>query len=124
MKSRRDAYLVIHLCYFIIAAEFLFDQSIGAASYSVLSMVIVTAALVGLHQLHTRVRVSTSLRTAAVLVMQAMGRRSREISGAGGDNTLTVFAVLGGVKRTISESPGSICGASLPSRPLQPDTPS
>ena len=72
MKSRRDAYLVIHLCYFIVAAEFLFDQSIGVALYSVLSMVIVTAALVGLHQLHTRVRVSTSLRTAAVLVMQAM----------------------------------------------------
>lgn len=72
MKSRRDAYLVIHLCYFIVAAEFLFDQSIGIAFYSVLSMVIVTAALVGLHQLHTRVRVSTSLRTAAVLVMQAM----------------------------------------------------
>jgi predicted membrane protein len=38
----------------------------------------------------------------AMLVMQAMGRRSREISGAGGDNTLTVFAVLGGVKRTIT----------------------
>lgn len=72
MKSRRDAYLVIHLCYFIVAAEFLFDQSIGIALYSVLSMVIATAALVGLHQLHTRVRVSTSLRTAAVLVMQAM----------------------------------------------------
>ncbi len=72
MKSRRDAYLVIHLCYFIVAAEFLFDQSIGVALYGVLSMVIVTAALVGLHQLHTRVRVSTSLRTAAVLVMQAV----------------------------------------------------
>ncbi len=36
MKSRRDAYLVIHLCYFIIAAEFLFDQSIGIALYGVL----------------------------------------------------------------------------------------
>ncbi len=72
MKSRRDAYLVIHLCYFIVAAEFLFDQSIGIALYGVLSMVIVTAAMVGLHQLHTRVRVSTSLRTAAVLVMQAV----------------------------------------------------
>ncbi len=38
----------------------------------VLSMVIVTAAMVGLHQLHTRVRASTSLRTATVLVMQAV----------------------------------------------------
>ena len=72
MKSRRDAYLVIHLCYFIIAAEFLFDQSIGVALYGALAMVIVTAALVGLHQLHTRVSMSTSLRTAGVLVMQAI----------------------------------------------------
>ncbi len=72
MKSRRDAYLVIHLCYFIIAAEFLFDQSIGITLYGCLAMVIVTAAMVGLHQLHTRVRASTSLRTATVLVMQAV----------------------------------------------------
>ncbi len=72
MKSRRDAYIVIHLCYFIIAAEFLFDQSIGITLYGVLAMVIVTAACVGLHQLHTRVSVTTSLRTAAVLVMQAV----------------------------------------------------
>jgi transglutaminase-like putative cysteine protease len=72
MKSRRDAYLVIHLCYFIIAAEFLFDQSIGTALYGCFAMVIVTAAFVGLHQLHTRVRASTSLRTAAVLVFQAI----------------------------------------------------
>jgi transglutaminase-like putative cysteine protease len=72
MKSRRDAYIVIHLCYFIIAAEFLFDQSIGVALYGVLAMIIVTAAFVGLHQLHTRVRVATSLRTAAVLVLQAV----------------------------------------------------
>jgi transglutaminase-like putative cysteine protease len=72
MKSRRDAYIVIHLCYFIIAAEFLFDQSIGVSLYGALSMIIVTAAFVGLHQLHTRVNASTSLRTAAVLVMQAI----------------------------------------------------
>lgn len=72
MKSRRDAYLVIQLCYFIIAAEFLFDQSIGTAFYGCVAMVIVTAAFVGLHQLHTRVRPSTSLRTAAVLVFQAI----------------------------------------------------
>ena len=72
MKSRRDAYLVIHLCYFIIAAEFLFDQSIGITLYGCLAMVIVTAAMVGLHQLHTRVRASTSLRTATVLVIQAV----------------------------------------------------
>lgn len=72
MKSRRDAYIVIHLSYFIIAAEFLFDQSIGIALYGVLAMIIVTAAFVGLHQFHTRVRVASSLSTATVLVAQAV----------------------------------------------------
>jgi predicted membrane protein len=33
------------------------------------------------------------------LVMQAMRRRTREASGADADNTLNVFAVMGGVKR-------------------------
>ena len=72
MKTRRDAYLVIQLCYFLIAVEFLFDQSMGIAFYGGLSMIFVTAAFVGLHQLHTRVRLTTSLRTATVLVCQAI----------------------------------------------------
>ncbi len=72
MKSRRDAYIVIHLCYFIVAAEFLFDQSITVALYGVVAMIIVTAAFVGLHQLQSRVRVSTALGTAATLVVQAV----------------------------------------------------
>ncbi len=72
MRSRRDAYLVILLCYFLVAAEFLFEQAIGVALYGCIAMVIVTAAFVGLHQLHTRVRATTSLRTAAVLVFQAI----------------------------------------------------
>jgi len=38
----------------------------------------------------------------SVLVAQAMNRRTREISGAGADSTLAVFAVLSGVKRISS----------------------
>jgi transglutaminase-like putative cysteine protease len=71
MRSRRDAYLVIFLCYFVIATEFLFEQSIAIAAYELLAVILVTAAMVGLNQMHSRIRPLVSLRTAAVLVLQA-----------------------------------------------------
>ncbi len=72
MKSRRDAYLVIFLSYFVIAIQFLFDQSILVALYELGAIIVVTAALVGLNQLHTRVRPLVSLRLAGMLVLQAL----------------------------------------------------
>ncbi|MEJ2090489.1 MAG: DUF3488 and transglutaminase-like domain-containing protein, partial [Gammaproteobacteria bacterium] len=71
MKSRRDAYLVIFLGYFAIATEFLFDQSILVAVYQVGALIVVTAAMVSLNQLHSRVRPALSLKIAGALVMQA-----------------------------------------------------
>ncbi len=72
MKSRRDAYLVIFLGYFIIATEFLFNQSITVAAYQVAAMILVTAAMVGLNQVPTRVRPLASLRVAGILILQAL----------------------------------------------------
>ncbi len=72
MKGRRDAYVVIFLGYFLIATEFLFEQSMGIAAYQVIATVMVTAAMVGLNQLDTRVRPLTSLKVAAVLMAQAL----------------------------------------------------
>ena len=72
MRSRRDAYLVTFLCYFVIATEFLFDQTIGIALYETVAIVVVTAAMVGLNQMHARIRPIDSLKTAAVLVLQAL----------------------------------------------------
>jgi transglutaminase-like putative cysteine protease len=72
MKSRRDAYLVIFLGYFAIATQFLFDQSITIAAYEFMAICVVTAAMVGLNQLHTRVRLGVSLRLASTLVLQAL----------------------------------------------------
>lgn len=71
MRTRRDAYLVIFLCYFVIATQFLFDQSIAIAAYELMAVVIATAAMVGLNQMHARIRPLVSLRTAAVIVLQA-----------------------------------------------------
>lgn len=72
MKSRRDAYLVIFLGYFAIATQFLFDQSITIALYEFLAICVVTAGMVGLNQLHTRVRPWVSVRLASTLVLQAL----------------------------------------------------
>jgi transglutaminase-like putative cysteine protease len=72
MKSRRDAFLVIFLGYFVIATQFLFDQSLAVALYELLAVCVVTAAMVGLNQLHTRVRPWASLRVASTLVAQAL----------------------------------------------------
>jgi transglutaminase-like putative cysteine protease len=72
MKSRRDAYLVIFLAYFVIATQFLFDQSILVAVYELGAICVVTAAMIGLNQLHTRVRPLASLRDASKLVLQAL----------------------------------------------------
>jgi protein-glutamine gamma-glutamyltransferase len=72
MKSRRDAYLVIFLGYFIVATLFLFQQTITVAAYQLGALVVVTAAMVALNQQATRVRPLESLRVALVLVVQAL----------------------------------------------------
>ena len=72
MKTRRDAYLVIFLSYFVISTEFLFDQSIPVAGYGLFAMVVVTAGMIGLNQMHTVVRPVASVKLAGVLVAQAL----------------------------------------------------
>ena len=72
MKTRRDAYLVIYLSYFLVATAFLFNQTIALAAYELVAVFVVTAALVGLNQLQSRVRPLASLWTASALVLQAI----------------------------------------------------
>jgi len=72
MKNRRDAYLVIYLCYFLIATAFLFDQSMALTAYEVLAAILVTAAMVGMNQMQSRVRPLASLKIAAALITQAL----------------------------------------------------
>ena len=72
MKTRRDAILVIFLSYFVIATQFLFDQSLPLAVYEVGATVLVTAALIGMNQVHAQVRPLRSLRIAGYLIAQAV----------------------------------------------------
>ena len=72
MKSRRDAYVVIFLGYFVIATQFLFDQTLLLAAYQLVAFLLVTAAMVGMNQMQTRVRPALSLKLAGILVGQAL----------------------------------------------------
>ncbi len=72
MKSRRDAYLVIFLSYFLVATAFLFDQSMATAAYELIAVIVVTAAMVGMNQLHAQVRPLSSFWIASGLVLQAL----------------------------------------------------
>ena len=72
MKTRRDAYLVIFLSYFVIATEFLFSQGMLIAIYELFAAIVVTAAMIGLNQLQTDVRPIASIRLASALLSQAL----------------------------------------------------
>jgi protein-glutamine gamma-glutamyltransferase len=72
LRSRRDAYVVMFLAYFVIATGFLFDQSIGMAIYYVAAIVIVTAAIATLNQTPAVPRLGPALRIACVLLLQAV----------------------------------------------------
>ena len=72
MKTRRDAYLIIFLSYFVIATEFLFSQGMLIALYEIVAALVVTAAMIGLNQQQTDVRPVASMKLAAALLGQAL----------------------------------------------------
>jgi protein-glutamine gamma-glutamyltransferase len=72
MRSRRDAYLVIFLCYFAIATAFLFQQTIALAVFQLVAILIVTGAMIGLNQHDRQPDVARALRLAAGLLLQAI----------------------------------------------------
>lgn len=71
LVRRQDAYVVLFLGYFICITEFLFSQDLLVVLYSLLAVLLVTTALVALHQPgENRLRLR-SLRTAGVMLAQA-----------------------------------------------------
>ncbi len=49
-KSKRDAYTVVTLSYFVVATAFLFDQAFSKALYLLFSCVVISAALISINQ--------------------------------------------------------------------------
>lgn len=50
IKTKRDGYIIIFLSFFLLAVNFLYDQGLLTALYSVFSIWLLISALVGLHQ--------------------------------------------------------------------------
>ena len=72
MKTQRDAYVVVFIAYFVIAIEFLFNTSIGIVAYELCAVVLVTAAMVGMNQFHTRAKPFESIKVAAKILAQSI----------------------------------------------------
>ncbi len=72
MKHRRDVFAVIFLAYFVAAMEFLFEQNFLLVLYVVFAVVLVTAALIALHESDERQRPVHALFTGAKLMGQAL----------------------------------------------------
>lgn len=74
--KQRDALVVVYIGYFLVAISFLFSQSILAGAYGLLSLIVLTAALIAnqqspsqqLSQHATR----SSLSTSALMLLQCM----------------------------------------------------
>ena len=72
MKTRRDAYAIVFIAYFVISIEFIFNHSMGIVAYEFCALILVTAAMVGMNQFHTRVKPFESMKIAAKILVQAV----------------------------------------------------
>ena len=50
IKNQRDGYIIIFISFFLLATNFLFEQGLFTALYSLMAVWLLLAALVGLHQ--------------------------------------------------------------------------
>jgi len=72
LVQRKDAYVLLFLGYFVCITEFLFSQDLLITLYSLLNVLLVTTALVALHQPGEHRFNRKPLRVAAVMLAQAM----------------------------------------------------
>ncbi|WP_245606745.1 transglutaminase TgpA family protein [Thiothrix lacustris] len=74
--QRRDAIVVIFIGYFLVALHFLYTQSLTAALYGMVSMVVLTGVLVGVQQAITEFSTGQSvrfnLRLAVFMLLQCL----------------------------------------------------
>lgn len=72
MHRKRDVLLVIYLCYFTLVAEFIYSQSIPIAFYTVVTVVIITSALISLNQSPQAQRPWRTAKLAAIILAQSV----------------------------------------------------
>lgn len=72
MFKMRDAYVSVVLCYFVLATVLLVSQNFFTTLYVFASLIVVTAALIGVNQPEANLRARNHLRYASVVVLQAI----------------------------------------------------
>lgn len=73
IKNQRDGYIVIFLSLFLLAVNFLFEQGLFTALYSLVAVWLLLAALVGLHQtLYSDQQLTKNLRRAGKTSSQVL----------------------------------------------------
>ncbi|HVL00589.1 MAG TPA: DUF3488 and transglutaminase-like domain-containing protein, partial [Dongiaceae bacterium] len=72
MATRRDAFLVVILSYFVLATEFLFSRSLYTTLYVFLVLILITATQIALNQSEPRIAVARPLKGSLKLVLQSI----------------------------------------------------
>ncbi len=72
LKTRRDALVLVFLGFFVVLTSYLFDDSLPAALYSLLPVIALLAALIGLQHSGLGEKPWPTLRLAASLLLQAV----------------------------------------------------
>lgn len=72
LAYRKDAYVLLFLGYFICITEFLFSQDLLITLYSIICVVLITTALVALHQPGEHRFNRGTIKLASVMLLQAM----------------------------------------------------
>ncbi len=72
MRSRKDAYVVVFLGYFVCLTAFLFSQDLLLVAYALVLVWILTTALVSIHRPSARLRDTRSLKLAGTMLLQAV----------------------------------------------------
>jgi transglutaminase-like putative cysteine protease len=72
MYTKRDAFLVVVLSYFVLATEFLFSKSLFTTLYILTVLVFITAALIALNQSDSNIAIWKPLKSALVFTLQAV----------------------------------------------------
>ena len=72
MKSRKDAQLLLYLCYFLVATQFLFSQGIADLLIGAVCLLLVTTALLVMHQPQGHQKPRRSMRLAGRLMLHSL----------------------------------------------------
>jgi transglutaminase-like putative cysteine protease len=72
LAKRKDAYLLLFLGYFVCITEFLFSQDLPVVIYTCIPILLVTTALLALHQVGEHQFNRSSIRHAGSMLLQAL----------------------------------------------------